>query len=93
MAKTRAKTVPASAPISAADLIAQCERRAATRNLPSEAALRELEAVMAHNAKVGRNARVTRSQALELLRSHGWSGAGSAFDRLIRQQYGRGWES
>lgn len=93
MAKTREKPVPATSPISAADLIAQCERKAAMRNLPSEAALRELEAVMAHNAKVARNARVTRAQAMELLRSHGWSGGEQSFDALIRQQYGRGWES
>lgn len=74
--------------MSAKDVLERARSRAATRDLPSEEALAELEELL-RLRDAGEPILV--SDALELLASHGWRRARSAFDKLLRDQYGRKW--
>jgi hypothetical protein len=82
-----------STKLSARDLIAKAKARSSERPLPSPEALAELKKVLDANDAAPRSERVRAEDAIELLRSYGWSGSRSLFERVIRRVFDRGYGS
>jgi hypothetical protein len=74
-------------PLTAKDLLARASARK-SENLPSKEALAELAKLMELRDQ-GHN--ITAADAMELLNSHGWTCGRTRFDKLMRDQYKRGW--